>query len=403
MTHPRRLLVLSCLVLASCAFPGRPQAPWHLRRFVIAARGAPPPRHETYRQAAAAGIRVLGDEVGPEGLQVARATGLKLLVGRIGLDPTVLRDKTDRERVARTLAALRRERAVWGYLITRPALEPELKAVGLVAGFVRRHDPDHPLIVPLVPCDAFVGPALETPDYARYLERFFAAVEPAVLYSLHLPFRKLGPPALYFENLELMRKASPSRRVPFLVTIRCAEMPGMEPVAEARLRWLANTALAYGAKGVVWLGYYGRGGMVTPEGLETKAYRWVAALNRELEALGDQLLGLTSTAVYHVGEIPSGATRLPTHGLLGAVEGGEFLVGMFKDAEGRDYCLLINKSHERRAIARLTINRPCEAVHWYDPQGRRWEPMAAVVDRFQTRVEFPLLPGSARLLRPTPR
>ncbi len=402
MTNPRRLLVLPLLVLASCGLPERREPGWRLESFLIAARGAPPPRPEAYRKAAAAGIRVLGDQAGPEALEAARAAGVRLLVGRIGLDPSVLRKKEERDRVASTLAGLRRDPALWGYLLTRPALEPELEGVGLVADFLRRHDPDHPLLVPLVACDGFVGPALETPHYARYLEKFFAAVKPAVLYIIHLPFRRVGPPPLYFENLELIRKASLSRGVPFLVTIRCAEMPGMEAVSEARLRWLANTALAYGAKGIVWLGYYGRGAMVTPEGFETKAYRWVATLNRNLQALGGQLFGLTPTAVYHVGQVPSGATRLPTHGLLGGIEGGEFVVGMFRDPEGRDYCLIVNKSHQRSVVARVTINVPCRSVEWYDPRARRWEPMAAVADRFQTRLEIPLPPGGARLVRPTP-
>jgi len=402
MTRRACLVLLLPLVAWSCGRPGRPAAAWRLDGFVVAARGAPPPRPEAYRKAAAAGIRVLGDQAGPEALEAARAAGVRLVVGRVGLDPSVLRNKEERERVARTLAGLRRERAVWGYLITKPASEPELEGIGLVADFVRRHDPDHPLLVPLVPCEAFVGPSLETPHYARYLEKFFAAVKPAVLYVIHLPFRRLGPPPLYFENLELIRKASLSRGVPFLVTIRCAEMPGMEAVSEARLRWLANTALAYGARGIVWLGYYGRGAMVTPEGFETKAYRWVATLNRNLQALGGQLFGLTPTAVYHVGQVPSGATRLPTHGLLGGIEGGEFVVGMFRDRQGRDYCLIVNKSHERSVVARVTINVPCRSVECYDPQTRRWEPMAAVADRFQTRLEIPLPPGGARLVRPTP-
>ena len=63
------------------------------------------------------------------------------------------------------------------------------------------------------------------------------------------------------------------------------------------------------------------------------------------------------------------------------------------------HLLVVNKSHAREVVAKLTINQACESLVWFDPSRGDWLDVAAVADRFQTIIEFPLPPGGGRLLR----
>ena len=397
-------LCLAAFLAASCGRPRREAARWQPREFLIALRGAPPQQPEHYAHAARAGFTAIADDAGPDALALARRHGLRLIVGRIGLDPETLADGAARERAAATLRRFRSHPALWGYFLGADVQQKQFEGIAAVAAFIRRHDPAHPAFISLLPCDAWVGPALENAHYAAYLERFLRTVRPDVLAYSHFPFREPRDSAQYFENLEWVRRFAVAQGLPFVPTLRGSQWEGMREPSEGSLRWLAHTSLAYGAKGVVWVRYWGGDGngsepIVTADGLLTERYRWVAGINAELRVLGRALLPLRSVAVYHAGAVPSGATRLPVHGLVGAAEGGAFVVGQFADDEQARYLFVANRDPRKAAVAKLTITEPCRGIAWLDPSTGRWCPMAAVVDRFQAIVEFPLRAGEGRLVR----
>jgi len=401
-------LWLAACSLSSCARPHPAPAPaaWRPSEFLIALRGAPPPKPQHYAQAAQAGFNALAEPVGYDALDLARRYGLKLIAGPVGLDPQTLGDREGRRRVAEAIGRFRAHPALWGYAPTLAPSEANFADLARIADFVREHDPAHPLFVNLYPCDAWVGPVLPTADYVSYAERFVAAVRPALLSYACFPFREKEDGGFYYENLELIRRIALEHGLPFYPTLQGSSWSGMRPPGEGEVRWLAYTSLAYGAKGVVWFGYWGapggsRDGIVQPDGLETERYRWIAALNGELRVLGPVLLRLRSVGVWHTGPTPVGAARLPVHGLVGATEGGAFVVGEFAGAEGAHYVLIVNKDTHRDATAKLTINQPCRAVAWLEPVIGDWSEMATVADRFQTVTEFPLRPGGGRLIRLT--
>ena len=343
--HASRLpaFVALCLAawgLAGCSRPrpgGAPASTWRPGEFLIALRGAPPAKLEHYTPVAQASFNAIAGNVGPDALSLARRCGLKLIMGGTGLDAHTLSDRAGRRRVAGLLARFRDDPALWGYYyMAGEPREADLDAVAQVADFAREHDPAHPLFVTLLPSDAWVGPALATADYTGYLESFAAKVRPALLSHANFPFREKGDTGFYFENLEAVRRTALAHGLPFYPTLRGAVWSGMRRPTEGELRWLAYTSLAYGAKGVVWFGYWGapgggRDGIVQPDGLLTERYRWIATLNAELRALGPTLMRLRSTAVHHTGEVPVGGSRLPVHGLVGSAEGGSFVVGEFLD------------------------------------------------------------------------
>lgn len=389
--------------LAACSRP-RVAAGWQPSEFLIALRGAPPPKPQHYAQVAQAGFNTIADSVGSEALDLARRYGLKVIVSQIGLDPRTLRDRGNVRPVAEAIRRFRSHPALWGHFIGDEMLESQLSDIVSLAAFAREHDPDHPLFISLLPCDAWVGPALTTGDYVGYVERFIAAARPAFLNFSHFPFREKGDSEFYFENLELIRRAALAHGLPFYPTLQAGAWPGMRPPNEGELRWLVYTSLAYGAKGVVWFRYWGapagsRQGIVEPDGLATERYRIVSALNAELRILGPTLMRLRSTDVYHTAAVPPGATRLPPHGLVASVEGGSFVLGQFQDEKARRSILVVNRDYSQPATAKLTLNRPFCALSWLDPKTGEWTPLAATSDRFQTTAEFPLPPGGGRLIR----
>jgi hypothetical protein len=398
-------LWLAACSLLSCARPkARPAPRWQPSEFLIGLRCAPPQKPQHYAQAAKAGFNTIVDCVGPDALDLAQRHGLKLTVARFGLDPATLSRAEGRRRVAKVIERFRDAPALWGYFLGDEVTEGQFAGYARVAEFVRERDPAHPFFLNLVSCDAWVGPALASADYAGYVDRFVRAVRPPLLTYSHYPFRATDDARFYFENLELMRRLAAAHDLPFCQTLRGSVWRGMQPLDEGKLRWQVYTSLAYGAKGIVWFSYWGapegsREGIVEPDGTPTERYRWIAALNAEVRALGPTLLRLRSVAVYHAGEVPIGTASLPPHGLVGSVEGGAFVVGLFEDEKAEPYVFVANKDYRREAKAKLVINRRCRSVVWLDPAKGDWRDMPARADQFETVLELPLPPGGGKLIR----
>jgi len=315
-------------------------------------RWAPPQKPHHYGQMARAGFNVIVDYVGPDALDLARDHGLKLMVAKIGLDARTLSTREGRKRASGHIERFSDHPALWGYFLGDQPRERDFGDLARAAAFARAHDPEHPCFISLLPCDTWVGPRLATADYAGYVERFVRAVRPALLNYGQFPFRVLAESRFYFENLELIRRVALAHGLPFSQTIRGSIWRGMRPIGEGEMRWLVYTSLAYGAKGIVWFSYWGAPGgsgegIMGPDGVPTERYRQIARLNAELRALGPTLVRLRSAAVYHTGDVPVGATRLPVHGLVGGVEGGSFVVGLFEDDGSERYALVVNKDYRR--------------------------------------------------------
>ena len=395
--------------LTSCVPPSRPAPPepWRPREFLIAVRGAPPRKPELYRLAARAGFRVLLDGAGPDALDLARRYGLKLAVSRIGLEAATFGSVAGRQRATDLIARVRGEPGLWGYQLGDELRERDFAVLGRMVSFVRESDPDAPLFVGMLGADAWVGPALASADYAGYAARFARTVKPVMLSYAHHPFPEKGDGRLYFENLEAVRRLALDHGLPLCPQVRCSNQAGLRALGEGELRWLVHTALAYGARGIIWSRFWpdpaaGRGGLVARDGTPTEQYARVAAQNRELRAIGPQLLELRSMAVYHTGgPVPSGATSLPSRGLIGSVAGGRFVVGHFEDPRGREHVLLVNNDPAKGVTARIAIQRPCRAAAWLDPSDGRWKDLEPKGDGSDATLELPLRPGGGKLLRLT--
>jgi hypothetical protein len=164
----------------------------------------------------------------------------------------------------------------------------------------------------------------------------------------------------YFENLGLIREYGIRYGVPQWNIILSLPHMGYRDPSAAEMRWQVYTSLAYGIKGLMWFTYWsmpGFGGtaIVTFTGEPARLYPIVKQLNGETRVLGKTLLGLTSTGVYHTGNVPLGCTRLGVDAPIQLPGDLSLLIGFFTDAKGQHYAMVVNRDHDKAVEATLLL------------------------------------------------
>jgi hypothetical protein len=86
-------------------------------------------------------------------------------------------------------------------------------------------------------------------------------------------------------------------------------------------------------------------------GHQTPTWYYMQHVNLQIQKLAPTLLQLHSDAVYHIGQLPSGASGPPPNSLVSSVAGDNFLVGDFTHRDGSRYVMVVNKD--------LAKSRPC--------------------------------------------
>lgn len=233
--------------------------------------------------------------------------------------------------------------------------------------------------------------------YETYLQRFIDEVHPCVLLNCHYPIMRNGTTRpIYYANMEWFRRKALEYDIGLmgfvLVTSHTypenPEIDYREP-SESDLRWLVYCHLAYGAKGIWYYNWriqktdrFGDSMLDWETGEPTNTYSMVADVNREILAIGETILKLRSTGVYHTGkEVPPGTTRF-TEGFVQAIHiwsGDNFIISEFENRDDRSdkdvYIMIVNKRHEAEkssadlsARARFFVYPDYSEVHCYNPQ-----------------------------------
>lgn len=244
----------------------------------------------------------------------------------------------------------------------------------------------HPNAVPFINLNPTYAPLywLGTTNYEEYVERFIAVVKPKVLCFDHYPLLK--PEGLrpdYYENLEIIRRASLKHGIPFWMVVLSTPLgPDVLPApnaphlagpygdpTEGELRWETYIPLAYGAQGIMYFTYcvpapqpnvHFGDAIIRRDGSRDPKYEIVKRINAELKALGPTLLPLTSKNVYHVGpgiSIPQGASGPPSKALVPKISAGHLVVGEFTCDGGTRYILLANASYSEPFIGDIIFSR----------------------------------------------
>jgi len=253
--------------------------------------------------------------------------------------------------------------AVWGYhLYDEPHVDqyPELAAKTAAIAEARPGKLAYINLFPSVVSSERIG----TRTYREYVERLAEEVQPGVLSFDHYPTMKPGEDdrPRYLHSLEVFRKVALEHDVPFWNFFNTMPYGHHADPTEAQLRWQIYTALAYGAKGVMYFCYYTPGGAEFPKGgaiigrddRPTRHYAEAKWINAALKNLGPTLMRLTSEEVIRIRPGQDPAEKLdgsPVANLTREDHDPEFdfIVGAFRHDDGRRAALLVNYRHDYTA------------------------------------------------------
>jgi len=204
--------------------------------------------------------------------------------------------------------------------------------------------------------------------YETYLQRFIDEVHPCLLLNCHYPImRDGGTRPVFYANIEWFRRKALENDIGLMGFVLVTrhnppnrpEQDYREP-SESDLRWMVYTYLAYGAKGIWYYnwriddsGHYSDALVDFKTGRPSRIYPMVAAVNSEILTIGNILLKLRSTGVYHTGsEVSVGTTRY-AEGFVKAIHrwsGDNFIIGEFENQDDPTdsgvYIMIVNKRHE---------------------------------------------------------
>ena len=173
------------------------------------------------------------------------------------------------------------------------------------------------------------------------------------------------------------------------------------------MRWQVYTSLAYGMKGLLYYTYWTssslketeRFGIVNGEGRPTKHFPIIKQLNGEIEAIGTLLLDLTSTHVYHTGNIPSRCTRLPADLAVQVPQEQPLLLGLFEGPDDDEYVMIVNRDHRQTQEVQVRFKPHVIGVEEIDLQSAQRTPTGLPNHSFRIKFE----PGAGRLFQLTTR
>lgn len=335
--------------------------------FLISYWWGPPATDQSMALIADANFNLAVCEEGRAALDLAQKHGLKVLIN----DPRITAKRANDAGFAEGLATVVQDYsdhpALWGYFITDEPSASQFENLAAIHRELLKHDASRVPFINLFP--TYASPQqLGTDTYEQHVDAFMRTVKPKVLSYDHYALMQNGIRPDYFENLEIIRRAGLKYNTPFVYVLLSVPHFSYRDPSESDLRWQINTALAYGAQGIVYFTYVsppetkdfeGWGeAIVTGDGKPTPRYEQVKRINAEVRTLGKVLTTLTSTAVYHTEPVPQGATGLPATDLVSSVTGGELVVGHFRNAQGRRYILFANRNPQ--ADVEVSITFSCE-------------------------------------------
>ena len=166
-----------------------------------------------------------------------------------------------------------------------------------------RNDSAHPPLINLLP--SYGSPIqLGASNFREYIRKYIKIVNPLVLSYDYYPFRD---GATLFEgwhnDLKIVREESRNANIPFWIFVQSEGIKGgLKVPTREEIFWQATTALAYGARGILWFCYWTPpyeaeskmpekhySAMIDINGKRTPIYSYVKEINLFLQKTGRQL------------------------------------------------------------------------------------------------------------------
>ncbi len=289
-----------------------------------------------------------------------------------------------------------------GYYICDEPSQDAFPNVARVVARIRTHDLTRPVFVNLYPYFS------DDEGSPTYLEAFLQTVRPDWLpFDRYIFFNGWDETEQYLAQLRLIRKYALKYDIPFVSFIQGvgtngtpAEDLDWRTPTEAEQRWMIDTALTYGAHGIVWFHWDHPWGVTgNPDGDEV--YPAIQHLNQELQVLGPQLVSLTSTDAYSTGTGLVVFPGEPRPKLLASES--ELVVGVFRSADGReDHFMLTNRSYEEPVEGTVSVRMPLRTLEAFNVTTGEWEKVSFENDAGRAHFDIFLEPGEGVLFRFTP-
>ena len=281
--------------------------------------------------------------------------------------------------------------ALWGYYLTdEPSEEQWPNWLSTIEG-IRLVDPAHPWLINLT------GGA----NHRRFIE----ALHPDLLSYDY--YQWWWGRDSFFPLLEDHRASALAAGIPLFCWFEPNTNPETQhddnavppPDNAQKVRQSVYSSLAYGVKGVQWFNFW----MIYTPGttaMRPWAQESVAVINHELKRLGPTLIRLTSTEVFHTGDLPGGCRALPADWWV-QTRTPDLVLGFFqhRDDPGHEYLMVANKSVEQRRWTVLHFTRPVRSVEKLDRSSGEWTALDTGELGGSGAVAFILAPGDGELLR----
>lgn len=233
-------------------------------------------------------------------------------------------------------------------------------------------------------------------DYGEYVDSYIALASPAVLSYDHYAILDDGSdrPSFY-SNMELIRQKALENEIGFMGFALVTSIDNVyRTPSESDLNWQVYSLITYGAKGIFYWNYriedgasYGDGLVKHSDGSPSTTYPIAAGINAELIAMGDVLMSLESSAVYHTGSsVPVDTVQYSNGdvGVLSDFTGDDFVIGEFYNqddiSDDADYLMVMNKRHSasttsaaEEATASITVNPTSLNVYKFNTGTGVWD------------------------------
>lgn len=287
-------------------------------------------------------------------IKLCEKYGLKTLVWRSNLPP----------------AQLPEDSSVWGYIVHDEPKMKDFPRLRKTVNNIREARPGRLSFINLYPNYADEE-QLGSKTYDEHVKKFLKEVDVDVLSMDHYPIMRPDSDSRssYCKNLEVMRKYSLHREIPFWNFFNSMPFGSHYDPTEAQLRWQIYTSIAYGSKGVLYFCYwtpsdgdFPKGGaIITAEGRKTRHYEQAKRINHSVKNLGPTLMKLISTGVYRV-DTDNDPNIVLEDTPITSLTKGDYLVGVFKHADGRRAVLLNNYSFAYTAWPSVGFDVPVDQV-----------------------------------------
>jgi len=334
-------------------------------------------------------------------LDLCQQVGLKAYISDSRI-PTALAGDASKAALDAMIRDYAKYPALAGYFICDEPWGGAFPGLAGVVNYLKEKDSQHPGYINLLPNYAPAN-VYDAPNYQQHVRNYATIVKPFAISYDHYHMGTGGDRPGFFNNLSDVRTVSLESNIPFWQIVLVVQHGGYRNLTEGELRYEAMQTLAYGGKGLMWFTYWSpaesdkslvwKHAMINEDGSHDPHYAMVQKINRDLQAIGTELLNATSTAVFQTGKLPPGGTAAPKDSPIQFVyEQPNATIGLFK-SEKHTLALVANQDYKTAVRAGLQI---VGGMEQFDPDTRSWN--AVPIPASLTHM-ISLPPGDAVLLR----